>query len=732
MMANKSFVFRFGDVEVREREFSLIKKGETISVEPKAFRLLLILLRNPGKLISKEELLNAVWGDAAVTENSLTRSIALLRRLLGDESRNPRYIETVTSVGYRLLGKVEVAEEASGALETAVTSPASDAAKDAGASPMAETWKAAGGGAKGGELKDGGRRGLRRSMLLGGLAVAAGLVAAFWYMHRPLPPRITAYTQLTHDGHKKDLAGTDGNRIYLSWGEPTVIGQVAVSGGVVASIPLELPDVYQAENLLDVSPDGSAFLVRSGVKQSGAGPQLWNVRVLGGSLRRMPDAWSAAFSPDGSTVAYQAGDGGIWLVRSDGTGAHKVASVGGAEGLAWSPDGDVIRFTSNYRLWEISSSGSNLHQLFPNWQASSRQCCGRWTPDGRFFLFVSGESVFMAGAVQPGSEGGDIWALDERRGLFRSPSAEPVQLTTGPTRWGPPLPGKDGKTIFSLGTTARGELSRYDAQAKQLIPFLGGISAQGLTFSKDGRFVAYVSYPENILWRANRDGSNPVQLTDPPMKVYLPRFSPDGTQILFADVSSPGHFESYLVASEGGRPQRLIPEDQGQEDDPGWSPDGHKVVFDIGDVNPSHEIRVLDLGSHLVTTVPGSEGFYSPRWSPDGRYIAALTHSTPLDTLRIFDFETQRWSATPYASALGFPVWSSDSKWIYFGRSDRGYRGIYRIRVKGGEAELVADLKDLYWAGWFDSWLGLDPTDAPLVLRDVGSNDIYALTLEEK
>src|ERR1700751_749029 len=111
-MGNKSCVFRFGDVEVRGREFSLIRAGELLPVEPKAFRVLLILLRNPQKLITKEELLNAVWGDAAVTENSLTPSIALLRRLLGEDTRNPRYVETVDTVGYRFLCKVEVSEDA--------------------------------------------------------------------------------------------------------------------------------------------------------------------------------------------------------------------------------------------------------------------------------------------------------------------------------------------------------------------------------------------------------------------------------------------------------------------------------------------------------------------------------------------------------------------------------------------------------------------------------------------
>jgi Tol biopolymer transport system component/DNA-binding winged helix-turn-helix (wHTH) protein len=735
MLGNRFSVFRFDDVEVREREFSLVKAGAVLPVEPKAFRVLLILLRNPGKLIGKEELLNAVWGDAAVTENSLTRSIALLRKLLGDETRNPRYIETVATVGYRFICKVEVAEDESGVVKPAGETPGSSTAADAAVIFLEEPGRGVGGELTSGQLNKDGRKRLARRALSTAAVLAIGIAAPGWYLHRPLPPpRITAYTQLTHDGHSKDLVGTDGNRIYLSspyqGGVPTAIGQVAVSGGVVAPIPVELPDGYQVDRLADVSRDGSAFLVGSSVKHSGEHPQLWNVRVLGGSLRRMPDAWSAAFSPDGKTVAYQATDGDIWLMQSDGTGAHKLAP-GGAEGLAWSPDGTLLRFTRNFRLWEISSNGSNLRQLFPNWNASSRQCCGRWTSDGRFFVFLGGESVFMSGAVQPGSEGGDIWALDERRGLIRRPSAQPVQLTTGPTRWGPPIPG-DGKAIFSQGSTPRGELSRYDAQTKQLQPFLGGISVEGVTFSKDGRSVAYVSFPENTLWRANRDGSNPVQLTDPPMKVFLPGFSPDGTQIVFSDFSSPGHVESYIVPSEGGRPRRIIPEDQGQEGDPSWSPDGRKIVFDIGDVSPSHEIRVLDLDSHQVTTVPGSDGLYSPRWSPDGRYIAALLDDSS-QSLKIFDFGTQRWSTPSQVSGLGFPVWSSDSQWIYFGAaSDQGNRGIYRIRANGGEAQLVVDLKNLHWAGWFGTWFGLDPTDAPLLLRDVGGNDIYALTLEEK
>lgn len=111
MMARKSFVFCFDDVEVREREFTLIKAGKVLTVEPKAFRALLFLLHNPQRLISKEELLNSVWDDAALTEGSLTRCISLLRSRLGDDIRQPRYIVTVATVGYRFVCKVEVSED---------------------------------------------------------------------------------------------------------------------------------------------------------------------------------------------------------------------------------------------------------------------------------------------------------------------------------------------------------------------------------------------------------------------------------------------------------------------------------------------------------------------------------------------------------------------------------------------------------------------------------------------
>ena len=566
-------------------------------------------------------------------------------------------------------------------------------------------------------------RSLRR-WLVGAAALAIGLVFAVWTLRRPLPlPRITRYDQITHDGHQKAPAGTDGSRVYLVDGPPNTVAQVAISGGEIVPIPVVVPFL---SSLDDVSHDGSNFLVESSENDFPTVPRgLWVVRIPGGPLCRLGDGFGSAFSPDGTSVAYSTTKD-IYLVRSDGTGARKLASVGGtAWNLAWSPDGGVIRFDRDNKFWQISLDGSNLHELLPGWHTFSGKCCGRWTPDGRFYLFMSSGSDSEVGQ--------QIWALDERRGRFRHPPAEPVQLTTGPIIWSPPIPGKDGKTVFADGLTPRGELSRFDPQTKQFQPYLGGISAQFVSFSPDGQFVAYVTFPEWILWKANRDGSNPMQLSNRGSMPFMPRWSPDGTQILFSDIWSTDitSSEANIVSARGGAPRKLLPEGAGVpvQSDPDWSPDGHRVVFGSswGGQDPKSVIRIFDLDSQKITEVPGSVGMTDPRWSRDGRSIAA--NSFDLATMNIFDVGTQRWSALPPKFGMINPEWSKDSHFIYFfhGPDDRG---VYRMRVKGGELEKVVDLKNWPVVGP-GGWMGLDPTDAPLMLRDISTNDVYALTLDQ-
>ena len=563
----------------------------------------------------------------------------------------------------------------------------------------------------------------RRAVLWSIALIAIISVAALSYFtiaNRSIGPplRISEYTQLTHNGHAGRVIGTDGSRLYLQGVRPQSISQVSVSGGEiepVSSIAVPIP------NLLDVSPDGSTLLVGSLEKGVSASLPLHTVQIVGGSHRYLANAVGAGWSPNGKLVAYFTPNGDLNVINGDGTGVQQLAAVGGdLSGLSWSPDGRTIRFGKDNSIWEVTSSGSNLRPFLPGWHPSEDKCCGRWSPDGGFFVYLAGPPQAL----------GQIYALDERRGLFRKTAKDPVQLTSGPINWDSPVFSKDGKKIFATGSITRGELVRLDAKSSQFQPFLGGISAEMISFSKDGQSVAYVSYPDGILWRARRDGSDRVQLTNPPLQPLWLSWSPDGSQIVFM-APSPQGYKAWIVPSGGGSPQRLLPEDTGQQTDPNWSPDGRRMIFATnlsGNTNRDSAIKILDVASHQVTLLPSSIGMFSPRWSPDGQSIQA--DSRDGNTLYVFDIKTQRWS-TLHKGIFGYATWSSDSRYLYFLRSAED-PAILRIPVTGGEAELVISLKGFPYTGTFGFWFGLDPTDAPLILRNVSTTEIYGLTLEEK
>jgi len=121
-------IFRFDRFQADDTAFRLSTDGVPIPLEPKALRLLLYLLHNDGRLVRKQELLDAVWADAAVTESALTRSIGLLRKTLDDDSREPRFIETVPTAGYRFIAQVELAPSLQPSAEAVPIPPASECA----------------------------------------------------------------------------------------------------------------------------------------------------------------------------------------------------------------------------------------------------------------------------------------------------------------------------------------------------------------------------------------------------------------------------------------------------------------------------------------------------------------------------------------------------------------------------------------------------------------------------
>jgi Tol biopolymer transport system component len=287
----------------------------------------------------------------------------------------------------------------------------------------------------------------------------------------------------------------------------------------------------------------------------------------------------------------------------------------------------------------------------------------------------------------------------------------------------------DGKKLYVIGQQLRGELVRFDSKSRQWVPYLSGISAEFADFSRDGQWVTYVAFPEETLWRSRIDGSDRLQLTSPPMQAISPRWSPNGKRISFVDTEPGKPWRIYLISAGGGRPEPLLEEKRHGEIDSTWSPDGNSIVFSYApwletQADEILAVYVLDLRTHRVTKVPGSEGLWAARWSPDGRYIVA-NRSDP-QSFVLFDFRTQTWSEL-VKTPLVLTAWPRNGQYVYYLRQGRE-AAVMRVRVSDKRLEEVASLRGVRRTGFMAGiYFGLAPDDSPLVLRDTGTQEIYAL-----
>ncbi len=569
-----------------------------------------------------------------------------------------------------------------------------------------------------------GERASRRGIAIAGAALVVllciGVMAYFWMRPEPVP-KVSNFVQLTHDGEPKGLVGTDGSRIllYLGTHDYRSMAEMSAAGGEPKRIPI-LPSASMSP--LGLSPDGSQLLVEDGRGVPLNGP-LWSVPVLGGSPRKLGDTTGqgGSWSANGRMLAYSDGND-VYVAKADGTEARKLVTVGDSGFVfapVWSPNGNHLRFTYVAKVddpdyyMEVSLDGTGLHRLLPDWsKPDDTQGFAQWTADGRYFVFAARNQ---------------IWALPRKTGFLRS-EVKPIQLTSSPIPLTQPIPSKDGTKLYVVGTSIRGELLRYDAKSKEFAPFLGGISAEFVDFSKDGEWVTYVSYPEGTLWRSKVDGSGRLQLTYPPLYALVPRWSPDGKEIVFFETVTGRPDRIYAVSREGGTPRVLLPDDHSLQHDPHWSPDGTKLVFGGASRDPASDIRIFDLATHQISTVPGSQGLYSPRWSPNGSSLAALSFDSK--RLLLFDFQTQKWVEIASSAQLGFPTWSKDGRSLYFLEQIEP-RAVVRIRISDHKLERLLELKNISLAGHWGHSMTLTPDDSPVLLRNAGTQDVYALDWEE-
>jgi Tol biopolymer transport system component len=129
-----------------------------------------------------------------------------------------------------------------------------------------------------------------------------------------------------------------------------------------------------------------------------------------------------------------------------------------------------------------------------------------------------------------------------------------------------------------------------------------------------------------------------------------------------------------------------------------------------------------------VVELPGSKGLFLAEWSPDGRHIVA--RRADHQALMVFDWSRQTWAELAKGE-VNWANWSRDGRHVYFERHGKEH-ALLRVRVDDHTVEEVASLEHIKRAGLNGGfWFGITPDNSPLVLRDTGTQEIYALDWQE-
>lgn len=701
---------RFGLYEVDFASQELRKSGIKIKIQDQPFQILALLLERPGQIVTREEIQKRLWaGDTFVDfDLGLNSAVKKLRQALGDESDNPRFIETLYRRGYRFLAPVQDESASTAGVSIVAPQNGSDGnGTKAGGNGLADV-------AVRGAVQE---KGSRRLLLYLPLPIllGLGLLGGYW-LRPPSLPRITGYQQITSDGRQKYNITSDGERLYFGQYDSGHfgIGQVSAAGGETATVQTPFTNTLIA----GVTPDGSALLVGE-FHHMNKQAQAWLLPLPTGAPRRLGDLVVEALTPFPQGLIFSKPDG-VYESAADGSQVRQILTTNGsATDLAISADGRKISFTvtdrrtASNRIWVANRDGSNAYPLFPNERAAGRDCCAKWTLDGKHLLFER---------YREGHN--NIWVWSERQSwLNRQPQA--LQLTNGPLDFTAPSPSGDAKRFFAVGARPRAELLRYEG-ASGFRGYLGGLSVSDLAFSADGQWVAYVSVPDRALWRSRLDGSERMQLTAPgKIFVGLPRWSPDGKQIVFMGRMLNATWRAYLISTNGGTFEDLVP-DAAAGVDPGWTPDGKSIVLSVNNVGTEGRgISILDLQTRKTSDLPGAEHFFSPRVSPDGKYIAAISWDEK--GLMLFDVATQRWTEL-IRMPIGYPSWSHNGQFLYFDSFFSEDPAYYRIRILDHKLERLVSLTEIhrFW-GPLGEWAGLAPDDSLLITRDASNEEVYAI-----
>jgi Tol biopolymer transport system component/DNA-binding winged helix-turn-helix (wHTH) protein len=678
-----SELVQFGDVTVDFRRMSVLRGGQPISLEPKAFDVLRYLIEHRDRLVTKEELLDAAWQDTFVTPNVLTRAIAQLRKALGDDAFEARYIETVSKRGYRFIATAS-GESGETTATTALLPP-----------PVSTP----------GRVPPIGVTALALVALVGAIAVAL-LAFRDRVPAGPANPAGPSLRRLTTGSQSYSFPSIspDGRTVAYS-SDLTGAMEIYTTGFTPGGRETALTNDGGHNMYAEWSPDGQWIAYHSRKKGG-----IWIVPSGGGSARQVVNFGSQpAWTPDGQRLVFTSDAGGmaaqsiLWIVRSDGTDPRPLTKLGAPRGghskPSVSPDGRLVGFsvTQGHLGWEVWTTPIDGG---PGTRIGNGGI-SRFSPDGG--------AVYCIGRTNEGNDALMRVGIDERGARTGEP--EPVQQFAGNFAGGFTI-ARDGTAVLSLFQASANlwavDVTERGGLASALALTSDDVRNSHARHSRGGRiaFQQFAVGQPPTTWLIDEDGKNREALTvGLKSGVWGPQWSPDEKRLLVT-VGTGDRKPSLAWLDVATR--QLTPVALSLEGvlSPHLSPDGRELAFHVIDEGGVINVwrQSLDGGPRRQVTFD-TEAMSYPTWSPDGQSLVVEikrgdnTHIgiVPKDGGTLEPLVTERGQSWPFS-------WAPDNDRITFAGARDGVWNVYMVSRKTKEIRQLTDFDSVEGYVRYPSW----------------------------
>ncbi|MBX7218662.1 MAG: DPP IV N-terminal domain-containing protein [Blastocatellia bacterium] len=644
-------------LEIAERRVS--RGGERIALQPKTFDLLLVLVRHAGQLRRKQDLMEEVWGDAAVEEANLTKNIGLLRKALGTRPDGNDYIETIPRFGYRFDAEVQTINGSKPELVverftiTNVVTEEFDVIEDDGlpvapgepvkllpahATPSqpANPWLA---------------------WFAVGLFAVLLAMGGWWFKHRAEPVEKPEF--VLADTRIFPLTGLSGKEDYPAFSPDGKLVAYTWDGGITEG----------NRNIYVASPGNVA-------------PR----RLTTNRFEESKPVWS----PDGRSLAFLRQDNDRTEVIVLSLDKNEERSLGTVlNGLDWSPDGQSLAITDRPNQERLSriylvAVTTGERRLVTNDSLPLNDASPAFSPDGKELAFC------RVGAGQ-----GDLYRVSTTGGpVTRLTSSHWVIDSLD---WSP-----DGrKILFTSNRSGVYGLWKINLAGGEpvAVPVEGPV--HHLSVSRTGQLAYAQINSDSNIWKISLSN-----VSQPPQRLAAsteaddsPSFSPDGTKIAYATARS-GRWQIWVCDADGSHPHAVTSLTARMVGTPRWSPDSQRIAFDV------HQATIADIyvmnadGSQPVRLTDGQSIRVVPSWSQDGKWLYFCLLEKNIRQL--WKLPATGGTAIQVTQKGGWEGFESADGTTLFYTKGRNLPGIWSVPTGGGEEKPVPELAEAarqrYWA----------------------------------